>query len=161
MLHQPVAPKNFRFHSFKLQFFVNSESSKPWNWLNNPDTFIKGQLFPYKVEFVSDDNSLTAEFRKGVFNNHHGPLLNLPAIVQEVIPSHYRDMHYLYGSYFISLRLIRPARLQFWVEQQNQKTSITVQLDSYVGPFVEFTWNAFQSLFWRLFALEMKVRFRK
>jgi hypothetical protein len=74
MLLQPVAPQNFQLHSFKFQFLVNSESSKPWNWLNNPDTFIKGQLFPYKVEFISDDNSLPAEFRKGVFNNHHGPL---------------------------------------------------------------------------------------
>jgi hypothetical protein len=85
--------------------------------------------------------------------------INLPAVIQEVMPLHYRDMHYLYGSYFISLRFIRPARLQFWVEEQNDKSLIKVQLDSFVNPIAKFVWHSIQFVFWKLFSLEMKFRF--
>ena len=78
----------------------------------------------------------------GVLNVHHGPLINFAGVIGEVrdprpgVPA-YRDLKYLYGSYAISPRFARPTRLQFWAEEADGHTCVTLQLDALVRrPFV-------------------------
>lgn len=74
-----------------------------------------------------------AGFSEGVLNAHHGPLLNFPGVLTEIQDEKYRDLHYYYGSYALSLRWIRPTRLQFWVEDMlDGGCKVIGQVDSFV-----------------------------
>ena len=120
-----------------------------WAWLNAPATFTEGQVWPYRVEFVDGG------FEPGVLNVHHGPLINFAGAIGEVRELGegvaYRDLKYFYGSYAISPRLSRPTRLQFWAEEAEDGTLVTVQLDSLVRrPFVRL-WDLSQRIFWSRF----------
>ena len=48
-----------------------------WNYLNRMDTFTKGQIPPYRVEFLPKEGENEASFSVGTYNNHHGPFLIL------------------------------------------------------------------------------------
>jgi len=55
------------------------------------------------------------------------------------------------GSYAISPRLVRPTRLQFWVEEVTDGTTVTLRLDSLVRrPFLK-PWDLSQRVFWSRF----------
>ena len=129
--HQPK-PAHFKNHSFRKEFHTKKSEVEVWNWLNDPKTFTDNQVWPYKVEFVKEDHHKT-DFEEGVFNTHHGPLMSFSGILGE-IKEGYRDLKYLYGSYFLSMRWIRPQRLQFWTEGTVEGTRVTLQLDTYVTP---------------------------
>lgn len=138
-------------HSFKQSFQINAAIQICWDHLNNMDTFRKGQVFPYRVEFIQAKKF--PSFETGVWTNHHGPLLNVCGQVGEMTEPTYRDLNYSYGSYVISFRLIRPVRLQlFFISLGANQTRIDVQLDVFVLPWLIPIWVRLQGLFWRGFA---------
>lgn len=144
------APNNFVSHVHRKTFVAPYPTGEVWTWLNDPATFTEGQVWPYRVEFVDGG------FEPGVLNVHHGPLLNFAGVIGEVRPptpdaAGYRDLPYFYGSYAISPRLIRPTRLQFWVEKTAGGTAVTLQVDSLVRPWFGWYWTLAQSIFWARF----------
>jgi len=148
-----VKPRGFETHTFSFVVEVPAPQQRMWEWLNTPETFTKGQIWPFRVEFVSPDpEHIPADFSEGVFNVHHGPFLNFAGILTEINAPHYRDLRYLYGSYAITQRWIRPFRLQFWLKPiSDGGTEITCQVDSYVKPFISGFWTFSQRLFWSQF----------
>ncbi|CAA9409543.1 MAG: hypothetical protein AVDCRST_MAG78-303 [uncultured Rubrobacteraceae bacterium] len=152
------APSGFVPHAYRRSFVAPSGVEQVWGWLNDPATFTEGQVWPFRVEFVDGG------FEPGVLNVHHGPFLNVAGVIGEVrdpvpgVPA-YRDLKYFYGSYAISPRLVRPTRLQFWVEEtdlEDGSTLVTLQLDSLVRrPFVPL-WKHSQRIFWSRFPAWMR-----
>ena len=143
------APEGFVEHSFQRTFFVGHPVDRVWSWLNDPATFVDGQVWPYRVEFVDGG------FEPGVLNVHHGPFLNAAGAIGEVRGPHkrpaYRDLKYFYGSYALSPRLARPTRLLFWAEEVVGGTAVTLRLDACVRrPFVR-VWDLGQRAFWSRF----------
>ena len=153
------APLGFVLHVYRRSFTTPHQISQVWAWLNDPATFTEGQVWPYRVEFVD------GSFEPGVLNVHHGPLINFAGAIGEVRgPGEdiiaYRDLKYFYGSYAISPRLARPTRLQFWAEESEGGTLVTIQLDSLVlRPFVR-VWDLSQRIFWSRFPRWMNASLR-
>lgn len=157
------APPPFVPHVFEATITLPIPRAKVWAWLNTPETFTKGQVFPFRVEFVPNTGDHGGSgFEPGVQNIHHGPFLAVAGEIGEIDPGpdnlgRYRDLQYYYGSYAISLRLIRPTRLQFWLEDTSSQTgpapntSMTVRIDSHVKPTVRGLWNWANGIFWKRF----------
>ncbi|CAN5571650.1 hypothetical protein BH24ACT22_BH24ACT22_16340 [soil metagenome] len=144
------APEDFADHVYRRAFRVPHGQRRVWNWLNDPATFTEGQVWPFKVEFVDGG------FEPGVLNVHHGPLLNFAGAIGEVRDpdagaAGYRDLKYFYGSYAISPRLVRPTRLQFWVEAAGADSVLMVQVDSLVRRRFTKPWDLLQRTFWKRF----------
>lgn len=143
------APSGFVEHAHRYEFSTPHPPDQVWAWLNDPATFTKGQIWPFRVEFVDGG------FEPGVLNVHHGPFLNLAGAIGEVRgverDDAYRDLKYFYGSYAISPRLVRPTRLQFWAEESNGGTLVRLRLDSLVRRWFGRTWGRLQSHFWSRF----------
>jgi hypothetical protein len=72
------APEGLVDHAFEKTFFVGRPIGRVWAWLNDPATFVDGQVWPYRVEFVDGG------FEPGVLNVHHGPFLNAAGVIGEV-----------------------------------------------------------------------------
>ena len=140
------APAGFVAHRHQAGFEVAHPPEQVWAWLNDPATFTDSQIPPWRVEFVDGG------FEVGVLNAHHGPFMSFAGVLTEIDPGRYRDLQYFYGSYAVSLRLIRPTRLQFWVEPTGIGTQVQLQVDSLVRPWVCRPWSALQRVFWRRFA---------
>ena len=154
-----LKPEKFKLHTFKKEFQSPYEESQIWNWLNDPKTFTENQFWPYRVEFLRDENQ-KHDFEKGVLNTHHGPLLSLSGEIGDITP-HYRDLLYYYGSYVFSFRLVRPFRLEFWTEDKGDHRSVKMQLSSYVLPSFYKLWNWGQNLFWGRFGNWMNKSVKK
>ena len=147
MNFQSKCPTNMVESLFTKQIKIPKERiEQSWQRLQKRETFVKSQFFPYKVEF--DNESQEGFFAPGELNIHHGPFLHLPAILGRV-ESGYRDLKYLYGSYVISFRLIRPVRLEF-VRNQD---SIELKLKSYVHPWLKALWPKMNQIFWAFFKI--------
>ncbi|MBE33039.1 hypothetical protein CL647_02800 [bacterium] len=161
MIELQPKPKKLKTHSFKKSWLIPHTDKECWNILNKMETFTESQVFPYKVEFI--DKKKPPSFNQGVWTNHHGPLLNLCGQIGKMIKYSYRDLNYSYGSYVVSFRLIRPTRLQFFLEKKNNETIITVQLDSYVSAWLQKTWSLFQAIFWSNFgkSISKKIKQKK
>ena len=143
-------------HTFQRSFRVTASASAVWYWLNDPHTFIDSQVPPYRVEF------LPKRFEVGVHTNHHGPGLNLPAVITAMDNHTYREMKYLYGSYVLSLRCIRPARLIFSLEVETEDiTRLNLELHSWVHPWISRIWSVAQSIFWGLFGAGLNRQIRR
>jgi hypothetical protein len=143
------APEGFVEHAYQKTFLVDHPISRAWAWLNDPATFVDGQVWPFKVEFVNGG------FEPGVLNVHHGPFLNAAGAIGEVRgpgdePA-YRDLKYFYGSYAISPRLARPTRLQFWAEERGRGTTVTLRLEALVRRRFVPVWDFGQRVFWSRF----------
>lgn len=151
--HQPK-PAKFEDHTFRREFNVYHPEETVWKWLNDPKTFTDNQVWPYRVEFIKESHH-SHDFQEGVFNAHHGPWMSFSGILGEIKPG-YRDLKYLYGSYFLSMRWIRPHRLQFWTEPMEKGTKLTLQLDSYVSPSWVGFWSWGQDIFWGRFGRWME-----
>lgn len=151
MQPQPIHFKNL---SYQRTFIIDQLEDNVWKWLNDPATFTKHQIWPYKVEFIRSEHH-TNDFQEGVHNTHHGPFISFTGVMGEVKQG-YRDLQYYYGSYFLSMRAIRPYRLQFWSEPSLNGTKVTLQLDSYVAPRFYKFWNWSQGIFWKRFEKWMK-----
>ena len=143
------APAGFVEHVYQKTFFVEHPTRRVWAWLNDPATFVGGQVWPFRVEFVDGG------FEPGVLNVHHGPFLNAAGAIGEVRgpgdESAYRDLKYFYGSYAISPRLARPTRLQFWAEDEERGTVVTLRLDALVRCSFVRVWDLGQRVFWSRF----------
>ena len=151
---QTIAPPQaahaaFEPHAFEKTFVVPKPRGNVWSWLEDPATFTDSQIWPYRVEFVSADANPPG-FYEGGLNIHHGPLLHLPAMLTEIRDGSYRDLHYFYGSYVLSPRLVRPTRLRFWVEDDTEArgTRVRLQLDSFVRRGFVGAWSLGQRIFW-------------
>ena len=144
------APEGFVEHAVQREWFVGHPVGRVWAWLNDPATFVEGQVWPYRVEFVDGG------FEPGVLNVHHGPFLNAAGAIGEVrgpgenAPA-YRDLKYFYGSYAISPRLARPTRLQFWAEERDGGTVVTLRFEALVRRPFAGLWGLSQRIFWSRF----------
>lgn len=145
-------PPGFVKHTYEKEFDVRADRDAAWSWLERPETFTEGQVWPYRVEFVSADPNVEPGFVVGGLNIHHGPLLNLPGMLTEIREGEYRDLQYLYGSYVGSLRLIRPTRLEFWVDDLDlDHTRVRLRLSSFVHRRLARPWSWAQRIFWGRF----------
>lgn len=132
---------------YERSFAIGSDRIKSfWKTLNLRETFVRGQLFPYRVEFDADSQS--GPIRPGELNIHHGPFLSAHGAITEVTPA-YRGLQYFYGSYVISFRLVRPQRLEFFRDDQNVRVRITY----FVAPWFLPIWRPINRLFWSLFTV--------
>ena len=137
------APAHFLPHHFEHAFVVRASAEVVWDWLNRTATFTEGQPPGYRVEFVGD------RFEPGVCTVHHGPFLNFAGVVGDMEAPRYRDLKYFYGSYALSLRLIRPTRLQFWLEPSGDgATQVRLRVDSHVRSWMAGLWTFAQRAFW-------------
>ncbi len=146
-----AAPAGFQSSVYELEYEIAAQRSRVWGWLEDPATFVDGQVFPYRVEFVSPDPDTPPGFEVGGLNIHHGPFLHLPAMLTEIREGDYRDLRYFYGSYVLSPRLVRPTRLEFWVEDAGQGTRVRLALSSYVRSSFAPIWQWGQRWFWARF----------
>ncbi|MGB3682578.1 MAG: hypothetical protein WA990_08830 [Rubrobacteraceae bacterium] len=143
------APAGFVPHVYRRTFRVSYPIDRVWGWLNDPATFVEGQVWPFRVEFVDGG------FEPGVLNVHHGPFMSFAGAIGAVSgpgeEAAYRDLKYFYGSYAISPRLVRPTRLQFWAESFGGGTEVTLQVDSLVRRRFARPWDLSQRIFWSRF----------
>jgi hypothetical protein len=147
MKNQSLVPKNFKEDTFEMSWtFTSDNCQKAWDKLQLRETFVKGQIPPYKVEFESGDQY--GAFYSGELNIHHGPLLSVHGAIGE-ITSNYRDLQYFYGSYVLSFRLVRPIRLEFF----KTNTQIKIRLTSYVHPYFKPYWQFGLNFFWKIFGI--------
>jgi hypothetical protein len=150
-------PPGFVKHAYEKRFDLAAPGDRVWAWLERPETFTEGQVWPYRVEFVSADPGVAPGFVEGGLNIHHGPLLNLPGLLTEIREGEYRDLHYLYGSYVGSLRLVRPTRLEFWVDELGaEHARVRLRLSSFVHRRLARPWTWAQAIFWSRFPRWMR-----
>jgi hypothetical protein len=114
--------------------------------LQQRETFVDGQIPPYKVEF--DSKLQSGPFEEGELNIHHGPLLSVHGIIGK-ISDNYRDLRYFYGSYILSFRLIRPIRLEFFKEENGIRLKVTCL----VKPWFVGIWQLLNNIFWKFFGI--------
>ena len=144
-------PKKMKLHEFYLTWrFSKSATEHIWNRLQKRETFTKGQLPPYQVEFESGE--IEGNFEQGELNIHHGPLLSAHGVIGEVNQS-YRDLKYSYGSYAISFRLVRPVRLEFF----KNDTSIKLKFTCQVHHWFYYIWHIMSEVFWRQFGWSLRL----
>lgn len=140
---QSSCPTGMIHHRFEAFFAVpRHRMDSTWQRLNLRETFVKGQFFPFKVEF--DANSQEGPFQEGELNIHHGPGLSVQGMVGKV-ESQYRDLQYFYGSYVLSFRLIRPVRLEFFREEKGIRLALQCYLKPWIIPF----WQMGNHFFWK------------
>ena len=114
--------------------------------MNLRETFVDGQIFPYKVEF--DSESQRGALAEDELNIHHGPLLIVHGKIDEV-RSDYRSLEYFFASYVISFRLVRPKILEFY----RVEGGLRLRLSSYFSPWFETFWNLGNRIFWTFFGI--------
>jgi hypothetical protein len=123
-----------------------------WDWLCDPQTFVGGQVWPWRVEFLDARTGGRAGFEPGVLTTHHGPLLNASGVIGQVDEPSYRDLAYTYGAYVISPRICRPVRLQFWLEEAGPATTtMRIATDLQVRRGLGRASDAVQHRFWTRF----------
>ncbi len=144
-------PEGFVQHSFERTFAVDRPISVVWDWLNRTETFTKGQIPPYRVEFIPD------AFEVGVLTSHHGPGISFSGVISAMDAPYYRDLQYFYGSYALSFRWIRPTRLEFWLEETGVGTTVKLKVSSWVRRGLHRFWTLGQTLFWPLFGVALRA----
>jgi hypothetical protein len=149
MNQEQICPQGFVVHVYERDFHYSMDKiSSVWKKLQRRETFTKGQLFPYRVEFAA--NSQEGEFLPGELNIHHGPFLSVHGAVGKVTDS-YRSLEYFYGSYVVSFRLVRPVRLEFFREGSQLKLKLKV----YVRPWFRPVWRLCNFILWSGFRLSL------
>ena len=140
-------PTGFKQYDFVKAFQLRHPIEKVWDILLRQNTFSKTQVWPFKVEFEGESTYM----REGQDNVHHGPLMLFTGVMGQIKAPFYRDLQYYMGSYFISMRLIRPARLQFTLSENPEGTFVEMKLTSYVKPWAVSFWSLMLRLFWSNF----------
>jgi len=143
-----VVPDGFHHDVVQVPVIIPHPVTAVWAWLDDPATFVEAQVWPFAVEFHYPPG--THAFRPGVRNDHHGPLLSLPAVVGAVRPPAHRELLYLYGAHVLSTRLLRPSRLLFDLESSpdQRRTRLTVTCEAAVRTPVLGVWRAGNRWFW-------------
>ena len=150
MNQQLCTPKGFILDTFERKFnYSEDQIASVWKKLQRRETFTKGQLFPYRVEFASA--SQEGEFSPGELNIHHGPFLSVHGAIGEVT-STYRSLNYFYGSYVISFRLVRPIQLEF----HREGNKLSLKLRVYVRPWFKPLWRLLNLMLWAGFRLTLR-----
>ena len=141
---QTECPKNFKTHIYIKKFIIDKKHiERSWDKLQRRETFVDSQFFPFRVEF--DSLNQFGQFEEGELNIHHGPLMSFHGAIGECSNS-YRDLKYFFGSYFISFRIVRPVRLEFF----KNESSIELKLTSFVHPLFLPFWKIGNKVFWSL-----------
>jgi hypothetical protein len=146
MKFQTDCPSGFVKDVFQKSFFFGNRTDEVWEKLQRRETFVRGQLPPFRVEF--DSPSQEGEFKDSELNIHHGPLLSAHGVIGTVGDT-YRDLDYFFGSYVLSFRLARPVKLEFF----KLENEIQVKLTTYVKSWFQGLWNLGNQFFW-LFSKE-------
>jgi hypothetical protein len=143
-----VVPDGFYHDVVQVRVVIPHPVRDVWGWLDDPATFVDGQVWPFAVEFHHPPG--THAFRPGVRNDHHGPWLSLPAVVGAVRPPAHRELVYLYGAHVVSTRLLRPSRLLFDLESSpdQRRTRLTVTCEAAVRTPMLAVWRAGNRWFW-------------
>ena len=146
----------FEPHAIERAWHLDRPVGVVWKWLNDPRTFTQTQVFPFRVEFIDDGQH--DGMMPGTLNAHHGPLMSFHGVVGDVVPpdddgrNGYRDLQYAYGSYWLSMRVVRPTRLQFWLDATGQgQCDLRMRLDSFVRPWIRGVWTRGNAVFWSRF----------
>ena len=147
-MHSSPCPKSFVASLVRVEGTTSREKKLIWDWLSRKETFTKGQIPPYRVEFFDEDDPF---FHEGTYNNHHGPFLHLPAYVSEMKEEEFREMRYLYGSYVLGFGIIRPTALKIFLEESNEQTKVVVELHAHVRPIIKKMWERLNHFFWHRF----------
>lgn len=149
MNQQLDIPQGFVRDEFEREFsYPQAKIESVWKKLQRRETFTKGQVFPYRVEFGA--TSQEGEFLPGELNIHHGPFLSVHGAIGEV-SSKYRSLHYFYGSYVLSFRVVRPVQLEFFCEGNRLKLKLSV----YVRPWFRPIWRLGNRILWPIFRLSL------
>lgn len=144
---QTQCPDFLHNDCFETSFTLKKvQCDQVWQSLQRRETFVKGQIPPYKVEFATGLDE--GEFEEGELNIHHGPLLSVHGAIGEITSS-YRSLHYFYGSYVLSFRLVRPTLLEFFREGD----TITLKIHCFVAPYFKRYWHLGNKVFWKFFGI--------
>ncbi|MBC61111.1 MAG: hypothetical protein CMP11_01540 [Zetaproteobacteria bacterium] len=144
---QSKCPAHMIISTFEKKIKIKKQKlTKSWIKLQKRETFVEGQIPPFRVEFNNINQNGT--FETNELNIHHGPFLHLPGVIGEINDS-YRGLYYLYGSYVLSFRFIRPVELEFFKEEDG----IRLCLKSYINPKFKKIWPLMNSFFWFFFKL--------
>lgn len=147
-----ACPPDFVRHNFETCFLIDCPRETVWTWLNTPGTFIDGQIWPFRVEFSAVSPSVEPLFEVGGLNVHHGPLMMFAGQLTDIRPGEYRSLHYFYGSYVLSMRLVRPTCLEFWVSPGDGASSrVRLRISSYTHRRFARAWTFLQKFFWKRF----------
>lgn len=157
-LFAPTLPSGFRAEVFEKTWRFGAPPERVWAILSDPKTFTSGQIPPWRVEFLDLPDGRPGGFVEGCLNAHHGPGLSFHGVIGEVRAPEYRDLRYSYGSYAISMRLVRPTRLQFFLEDRPEGgTLVRVRLDWQVRRWFRGPWHLLNHLFWSSFGLSTRI----
>ena len=141
MNQQKTPPNGFVLDEYVRSFDFGDHIASKWKRLQLRETFVNGQIFPYRVEFAGP--SQKGEFFPGELNIHHGPFLSVHGAIGE-INSSYRDLNYFYGSYVLSFRLVRPVRLEFY----RDGNTIKLKMSAFVRPWLRPAWRMVNYFLW-------------
>ena len=158
-----TCPPSFRPHEHEYVTVVNRPWTAVWAWLMRPETFTKGPLWPYRVEFIDTpqaDGTVSRGFEVGTLNAHHGPFLNFCGVISRIEerPSGaVRDLEYSYGAYALAFRLIRPHLLRISVDAvEETQCRVTVHVGAYVRRGMSGLWTFAQRCFWPGFGVALR-----
>lgn len=147
-----AAPAPLRQTHVETEVTIAHPREAVWEWLCDPATFVEGQVWPWRVEFLDPVTGAPAGFHPGVVTNHFGPLMNFAGVIGEVRRPEYRDLCYSYGAYFLGLRICRPQRLQMRLREDGPgRTIVTISVDAQVRRGLAGLSTRVQRAFWRRF----------
>ncbi len=145
---QSSCPSFMKEHLYERFFNIpHDKIDKAWEKLQLRETFVLGQIPPFRVEFAVPEQS--GPFQEGEINIHHGPLLSVHGQIGKISDT-YRDLQYFYGSYIISFRFFRPTRLEFFKEENG----IRLKIHLYAKPGLIPLWNFVNGIFWKFFGIQ-------
>ena len=147
-------PKNFKVQTFEQQIPLSYSDEKVFQMMIRKRTFTQGGIPGFSwVEFTGAGPEMT----EGEDCVHHGFLLNLPGKLTKIIKPLYREMQYYYGAYIFGMYLVRPLKLEVFVERMSDNKSVLrLCLTSQVRVGFNWFWLLFQSAFF----LQMKWNIR-
>lgn len=148
IINNSECPTFLKEDVFEKHFSLPQDTKeKVWKNLQRRETFTQGQVPPYRVEFESGlDEGAFYEKEKNI---HHGPFLSVHGEIGKITDD-YRGLHYYYGSYVLSFRLVRPITLEF----RKTETGIQLTLISYVNPWFLPIWRKGNQFFWNHFGIQ-------
>ncbi|MGB0454869.1 MAG: hypothetical protein ACPGJV_14260 [Bacteriovoracaceae bacterium] len=153
MTKEYYCPSFMKENVFEIDLSLGAKKrDRVWKRLQLRETFAKGQVPPYRVEFESGKNE--GPFQEGERNIHHGPLLSVHGEIGK-ITDEYRSLHYYYGSYVLTFNIIRPTLLEFF----KTETGIKMKLHTYIRPWFIPFWKMGNWFFWKQFGLSLKLIF--
>jgi len=151
-LSPTTSPPGFVRDVYEHTWTIARPRAEVWRWLCDPATFTDGQIPPFRVEFLTGPTGENG-FQEGIYNSHVGPLMCFAGVLGEIRDQEYRDLQYTYGSYAISHALFRPVRLQFWLDELgDDSTLLCLRLTTDVrdGRAVA-AWHRLMGVFWKRF----------